>query len=94
MITPVGIVRCVYDETISLSVLGQPVISRGSYVEPDAAGRWYADLAPVDGPKLEAFLLRSEALQAERDWLEMHWLATVPFEGVTRVPADHALRSG
>ena len=74
VITPAGIVQCVYDETIDLSVLGQPVISRGSQVEPDAAGHWYADLAPVGGPTLGPFTLRSEALEAERAWLELHWL--------------------
>ncbi|MHB8860928.1 MAG: hypothetical protein ACYC6N_00885 [Pirellulaceae bacterium] len=50
------------------------MISRGSHVEPDAAGNWYADLSPVGGPLLGSFSHRSAALAAERDWLEGHWL--------------------
>ena len=41
-----------------------------------ADGRWSADLAPVCGPSLGPFALRSEALAAEREWLETHWLLT------------------
>jgi hypothetical protein len=69
-----GQVRCLYDETIDVHQLGQPLIARGSHVEPDSAGQWHADLAPVGGPKLGPFILRSEALAAERAWLEAHWL--------------------
>ncbi|MHB8957475.1 MAG: hypothetical protein ACYC4U_31310 [Pirellulaceae bacterium] len=76
VINPAGIVQCVYDEAIDLSVLGQPVISRGSHVEPNAAGNWYADLSPVGGPMLGPYILRSEALEAERAWLEKHWLGS------------------
>ena len=67
-----GIVRCVYDETIDLSSLGSPRIARASHVEPDAQGLWHADLSPVDGPILGPFAHRSEALVAERCWLEAH----------------------
>ena len=49
-------------------------IQRGSHVEPNERGQWLADLAPVGGPVLGPFRLRSEALEAERDWLEQHWL--------------------
>ena len=69
-----GTVRCIYDETIDLSVLGPLSISRASHVEPDGEGRWWADLCPVDGPVLGPFVLRSEALAAERAWLEQNWL--------------------
>ena len=69
-----GTVRCIYDEAIDLSVLGAVNISRASHVEPDGAGRWWADLQPVDGPVLGPFALRSEALSAERRWLEQNWL--------------------
>ena len=69
-----GQVRCVYGETIDLSSLGSLTIQRGSHVEPDSTGRWLADLAPVDGPVLGPFDHRSEALAAEREWLERNWL--------------------
>src|SRR5687768_14962970 len=70
-----GNIRCVYDETICLATLGQLSISRGSHVEPDAQGNWLADLSPVAGPVLGPFSLRSDALAAERAWLESHWLS-------------------
>jgi hypothetical protein len=74
IIDPAGTVRCVYDETIDLSALGNVHIARGSHVEPDARGRWLADLSPVGGPSLGPFCLRSEALAAERLWLDGNWL--------------------
>ena len=74
LIEPGGNVRCIYGEEIDLNTLGRPVISRGSYVEPDQHGRWYADMAPNAGPKLGPFRRRSEALAAEATWLENNWL--------------------
>jgi hypothetical protein len=74
VIDPAGRVRSLYDETLDLAALGRPRIARGSYVEPDAQGRWMADLAPVSGPVLGPFAARSQALDAERAWLEKHWL--------------------
>jgi hypothetical protein len=75
IITPQGSLRCVYTEEIDLAQLGQLSISRGSYVEPDSTGRWFADLAPVAGPRLGPFQRRSDALAAESQWLELHWLS-------------------
>ena len=77
-----GRIRCVYDESISLRELGQLQIQRGSHVEPDGAGQWHADLSPVGGPTFGPFVNRSEALAAERRWLEEHWLsvANLPLE--------------
>ena len=69
-----GLVRCLYEEAIDLHALGRPTIIRASHVEPDAAGQWWADLSPVAGPRLGPFRVRSEALGAERAWLESHWL--------------------
>ena len=69
-----GTIRCLYDESIELGTLGPLSISRGSFVEPTADGQWLADLGPAQGPALGPFPLRSQALQAERDWLEAHWL--------------------
>jgi hypothetical protein len=74
VITTAGTIHSIYDETIDLSALGQPAIARASHVEPDATGHWHADLAPVGGPQLGPFSLRTEALAAEQSWLETHWL--------------------
>jgi hypothetical protein len=71
-----GAVRCIYAESIDLSVLGPLSIERASHVEPDAEGRWWADLSPAGGPTLGPFSRRSEALTAEVQWLETHWLST------------------
>jgi hypothetical protein len=70
-----GQITCVYDEVIDLTALGRLTIRRASQVEPDDTGRWWADLAPVGGPRVGPFVLRSEALTAERAWLEAHWCA-------------------
>ena len=74
VIEPGGAVRCVYSEDIDLTTLGSPTITRASYVEPDQHGRWRADLSPAKGPLLGPFSTRSEALAAERRWLETNWL--------------------
>ena len=55
LISPGGQVRCLYDETIDLHVLGHPVIRRASRVEPDDTGQWWADLQPMNGPRLGPF---------------------------------------
>jgi hypothetical protein len=78
IIEPGGAVRCVYSEAIDLTALGSPVISRASHVEPDQDGHWLADLSPVGGPVLKGFNRRSEALAAEAEWLEEHWLSRSP----------------
>ena len=74
VIDPTGSMRCLYDETLPLADFGRLTISRGSIVEPTEAGHWTADLSPVGGPLLGPFATRSQALNAERDWLEAHWL--------------------
>ena len=74
VIDPSGTVRCVYDETVDLRTLGHVHIARGSHVEPNDRGEWLADLDPVGGPILGPFSLRTEALAAERRWLDEHWL--------------------
>lgn len=68
--------RCVYGEAIDLRALGAVSIERGSHVEPDESGAWWADLAPVQGPMLGPFLSRSAALEAEVNWLHEHWLTS------------------
>ena len=74
LIEPGGSVRAVYSEEIDLATLGSPVITRASHVEPDDHGHWHADLTPVHGPLLGPFTCRRAALDAEREWLERHWL--------------------
>ncbi|HEV7279358.1 MAG TPA: hypothetical protein VGN57_04015 [Pirellulaceae bacterium] len=69
-IAPGGVVHYLYDETLDLASLGPVAIRRASHVEPTSDGRWTADLAPVDGPVLGPFPLRSQAFDAERAWLE------------------------
>ncbi len=74
LVQPDGTMRCVYGEEINLSALGPLTIRRGSHVEPDDDGRWFADLAVVQGPRLGPFERRSDALDAERRWLTANWL--------------------
>ena len=74
VIAPDGSVRTIYCEQIELATLGCLDIRRGSHVEPDERGRWYADLSPVAGPVLGPFNRRSDALDTERRWLEANWL--------------------
>jgi hypothetical protein len=77
VIDPAGLVRCLYGEAINLEIFGQLQITRASHVEPAADGLWWADLSPVGGPSLGPFDRRSQALDAEKNWLE-HWLAKSP----------------
>ncbi|WP_166822381.1 hypothetical protein [Thalassoroseus pseudoceratinae] len=71
-----GSLRCLYSEELDLRCLGQLTITRGSHVEPTSDGQWTADLSPVNGPTLGPFTARSQALDAEREWLEQHWLTS------------------
>ncbi len=75
VIAPGGGIRCVYDEVIDLNLLGKVQISRGSRVEPNEEGAWFADLALVGGPSLGPFSKRTDALAAEVAWLEENWLS-------------------
>jgi len=74
VISPAGIVRCIYGEDLDLHALGSPQIQRASAVEPDEFGQWWADLSPVSGPRLGPFIRRGEAVGAEVNWLASHWL--------------------
>ena len=64
-----GDVRCRYDEELDLREIGKLQITRASHVDPDAAGYWWADMAPSGGPVLGPYVSRSEALGAEQQWL-------------------------
>ena len=74
LIDAAGQIRCLYDEAVDLASLGPLTIARGSHVEPTKNGQWTADMSPVDGPVLGPYRQRTEALDAERQWLEEHWL--------------------
>ena len=75
VVSPVGIVRCVYGDAFDLHALGCPQIRRASAVEPDEAGRWWIDLSPVGGPRrIGPYGRRADALSAEVVWLTEHWL--------------------
>lgn len=71
-----GTTRAIYCEEIPLAAIGELTIRRASHVEPTPDGRWLADLSPVSGPTLGPYARRSDALVAELDWLETHWLDT------------------
>ena len=64
-----GSARCIYDEALDLREIGRLTITRASHVEPDAEGNWRADMGPSGGPMLGPFRSRTEALGAERGWL-------------------------
>jgi hypothetical protein len=66
-----GVVRCVYDEALDLCEIGKLPITRASHVEPDRDGFWWADVGPVDGQVLGPSSSRTEALRAEREWLQL-----------------------
>jgi hypothetical protein len=83
VIAPDGTARCVYGEAIDLGRLGSTQLRRAGFVEPDARGRWCADLSPVGGPLLGPFARRSDALAAEATWLDERWLIT-PAQAGTR----------
>jgi hypothetical protein len=78
VVEPGGRVRCLYGEAVDLAALGALSIRRASQVEPDGDGAWWADLAPVGGPRLGPFARRGLALEAETAWLEEHWLGAPP----------------
>lgn len=72
LIQPDGSVTTLYTEVIDLAALGLLQIERASDVEPDSTGHWWAQL--WEGPKLGPFDRRSQAIQAEIDWLLEHRL--------------------
>ena len=64
-----GDVRCIYGEELDLREIGRLQITRASHVEPDAEGYWFADMGPSGGPVLGPYGSKSDALEAEREWL-------------------------
>ena len=67
-----GVARCIYDEVLDLREIGKLQITRASHVEPDRDGYWWADMGPSGGPVLGPYGSRTEALGAERGWLQRH----------------------
>jgi len=64
-----GDVRCIYGEELDLREIGRLQITRASHVEADAEGYWFADMGPSGGPVLGPYGSKSDALEAEREWL-------------------------
>ena len=68
---PDGSLTAIWDDALApLVTEGTTKIKRASHVEPTENGQWNADMSPVNGPVLGPFPLRSDALKAERDWLQ------------------------
>jgi hypothetical protein len=78
-VRPDGTVDFLYEDGLRpLLELGPATITRAWHVEPTPDGWWTADLSPRGGPRLGPFMLRQEALDAERAWLEGHLLGALP----------------
>jgi len=71
VVKPTGVLIGIYSDSFDYGELGRPQIRRVSHVEPDETGRWTADLSPVDGPTFGPFDKRSEAIEAELEFLDM-----------------------
>jgi hypothetical protein len=66
-----------YDELKPLLSIGPAQVARASHVDPELNSDglfWFADLAPVSGPKLGPFDTRTEAIAAEVLWLTTNYL--------------------
>jgi len=75
LFAPNGTGRFIHsDEAAAVArAVGVLSVRRASHVEPTADGRWAADMSPVRlGVTLGPYDTRREALEAEREWLEMH----------------------
>ena len=59
-----------HDDLACLLGEGKGTVMRASHVEPNAEGKWTADLSPVGGPKFGPYVLRQTALDAEVQWLD------------------------
>ena len=73
-----GVARCIYDDALDLREIGKLQITRASHVEPDAEGYWWADMGRSGGPVLGPYGSRSEALGAERGWLNAEAITSYP----------------
>ena len=77
-VKPDGTIAAIHDDVLAdLYEEGKTEVKRASHVEPVDGGEqvnWVADMSPVGGPKLGPYRLRSEALGAEKTWLESNVL--------------------
>ena len=73
-ITPDGTLHAIAPDSLEFfNRLGNVQVQRVSRVEPvstESGMKWSADLALVGGPVLGPFQKRSEAIQAELEWLD------------------------
>lgn len=66
-----------YDELKPLLAIGDVDVARASHVDPEKTLdglKWFANLAPVNGPKLGPYETRTEAITGEIDWLTENYL--------------------
>lgn len=79
-----GTLRFLYYDALKPLLNGEVVFKRASHVDPEVTPdgpRWFADLAPSNGPKLGPFETRDAALDAEVEWLvanHLHKISTIP----------------
>lgn len=71
-----GTLRFIYDETLTpLLNTGAATVQRASFLTEQDDGQWIGNLAPVQGPTIGPFPTRALAIEAEREWIEQHWLS-------------------
>ncbi len=66
-----------YDELKPLLNIGDVHVARASHVDPEKTEdglKWFADLSPVNGPKIGPFETRNEAIAGEIEWLTKNYL--------------------
>ncbi len=77
--------KMIHDDRLNyLHGLGKASTKRASHVEPemiDGQVKWFADLAPSNGPKLGPFDTRGEAISAEIRWLRESMVSDGSYEG-------------
>lgn len=71
-----GTIKAIHNDALApLYDESKTEIKRASHVEPVNGGEqvnWVADMSPLNGPKLGPYRLRSDALEAEVEWLKQN----------------------
>ena len=80
IIKPSGVFIGIYNDSFDYRNIGRHQIRRASHVELDETGNWFADLSPVDGPKIGPFDKRNEAIEAELEFLKVMLTNDKPFD--------------